>query len=113
MVVTVDKKIVDLVILHSGQRVDADAACQVGNPHELVVVVGLFAVVAEITVVVGVVVGFFELVAVTIGIVVGGVVRISRAAAIVLTGDIGQVGGNGDVQLVAVQADTGKGCLQS
>ena len=101
-----------------GQRAHADGADQVGNPHELIVVVDLLGTthvaqhLVQVVIVGGVVVGLLELITIAVGLVINRVVGFRGAVGdLVLTGDITQVGGNGDGQLIAAQQDAGNGMI--
>ena len=122
MMVTGDIRVVNGIA--GGQRLHAGGADQIGNPHELVIIIEFLGA-AHITqhsiqvVIVGaIVVGLLILIAIAVGGVIDGVVdivaiRIFLAAVgdLVLAGDIAQVGGDGDSQLVAAQQDTGNGVV--
>ena len=101
-----------------GQRAHADGADQVGDPHELIVVVDLLGTthvaqhLVQVVIVGGVVVGLLELITIAVGLVINRVVGFRGAVGdLVLTGDITQVGGNGDGQLIAAQQDAGNGMI--
>ena len=94
---------------------------QVCNPHELIVVVdflcisellhhGVIVLIVAVVAVVRIVVAFLEFVTIAIVLAVNGIVRrigrLGTVAYIILTGDIRQIGCNGNIQLaIALQAD--------
>ena len=94
---------------------------QVGNPHELIVVVGLLGVsellqhgivilIAAVAIIVRIVIALFKLVTIAIVLAVNGIVlvigRLCAVGNIVLTGDIRQIGCNRYIQIsVCLQAD--------
>ena len=95
---------------------------QVSNPHEFIIVIdfllvsellhhGVVVLIVFVAIVVRIVVAFFKLVTIAIILAVNGIVlvigRLCAVGDMILTGDIRQIGCNGNIQIaVSLQADT-------